>query len=123
MGHATINGKAIGKKSSRDVVSRNAILILSGALIGAAVAQGDLAGLAFFRTCAGVIGILSFFALDLVAQKQRNRVLQKTLAEVDSTLARRLSRHVALQSPKGLVRRRSIPLGDSSYLPVTFAGR
>lgn len=123
MGHTTINGKLIGKQSSREVISRSAILILSGILVGTALAQGEMNGPAMYRICAGVIGILAFFALDLAAQRRQNRVLRKTLAAVDSTLARRLNRQVAQQTPKGPERRRSINTADSSYLPVTLAAR
>lgn len=123
MGHATINGKPIKPQSSPQIISRSAILILSGVLIGTTIAQGDLAGFAIYRCCAGVIGLIAFLALDLAAQGHRKRVVRKTLAAVDSTLMTRLRRHLTPQSPKGPQRRRAISLAESSYLPVTLAAR
>ncbi len=120
MRHATINGKPIGPQPSRQVVSRSAILILSGVLIGTSIAQGEMSGIAYSKFCAGMIGIISFLALDLLAQRRRTRVLRKTLAAVDSTLTMRLRRHVNSQPPSVPKCRKLTPIGESSYLPVTL---
>jgi len=123
MGQATINGKPIRPASSRQVVSRSAILILSGVLIGATIGQGEMAGLAYFRFCAGIIGLISYMGLELVAHGQRNRVLRKKLAAADSKLRSRLSRHLTSPSPKAPKLVSAIPLAESSYLPVAVGRR
>jgi hypothetical protein len=121
MKHFTINGKAVGAPTSRLVISRSAILILSGVLIGTTVSQGNLTGTSFTGFCAGIVGMISFFALDLAAHGRHRRVLRKKLAAADSTLAKRLTRHVDSQSMRTPSHRR--PHVDSSYLPVTPAWR
>jgi hypothetical protein len=117
MRHVTINGKPIGPPPARQIISRSAILILSGVLIGTTVSQGHLTGVSLYGFCAGIIGMISFFALDLAAQKRQTRVIRRRLAAADSTLATRLHRHVTCP-PKPTQRRRSFPVGESSYLPV-----
>ena len=123
MGQTSINGKPIGPSSSRQVVSRSAILILSGVLIGTTIGQGGLAGLAVYRFFAGVIGLISYLGLELVAHGRRKRVLRKTLAVVDSTLKSRLSRHVSSHPPRAPKRKQLNFCDESSYLPVTVAVR
>jgi hypothetical protein len=127
MGHASINGKPVAPQRSTQVISRSAILILSGVLIGTSIHQGPFDGLSFYGLCTGITGMLSFMGLELVAQRGRQRVVRKTLAAVDSTLTKRLRRHVECQTPKAPLRRRMlpslIPSGESSYLPVTPAWR
>jgi len=121
MRYFMINGKSVGAQTSREVVSRSAILILSGVLIGTTVSQGNLTGTSFCGFCAGIIGMISFLALDLVAHGRRKRIVRTRLAAADSTLATRLRRHVDSQSTRIPNRRR--PHADSSYLPVTPARR
>ena len=127
MGHASINGKPVAPQRSPQIISRSAILILSGVLIGTSIHRGPLDGISFYGFCAGITGLVSFIALDLVAQRGRQRVVRKTLAAVDSTLSQRLRRHVECQTPKAPLRRRMLPAlvpsGESSYLPVTPAWR
>jgi hypothetical protein len=119
MGHVTINGRPIGSQQpARQVISRSAILILSGVLIGTTISQGHMTGTSFYRFCAGIIGMISFFALNLAAQKRQTHVVRKRLAAADSRLTTRLHRHVS-QPAKPTSRRRPLPLGESSYLPVT----
>src|SRR6266478_4768710 len=119
MRHATINGRLVGQQQpARQVISRSAILILSGVLIGTAVSQGNLAGVSLYGFCAGIIGMISFFALDLVAQKRQTRIIRKRLAVADSTLTTRLRRHVSPETAKPTQRRRPLPVGEASYLPV-----
>ena len=122
MGHATINGKAIRPSSPRQVVSRSAILILSGVLIGTTIGQGGMAGIAFYRFFAGIVGLISYLGLELVAHRQRGRVLQKALAAANSRLGSRLLRHVTSHETKGPKRMSVIHLAESSYLPVMVAG-
>jgi len=120
MRNTTINGRPVGQKNSGHVISRSAILILSGLLIGTAIAQGDLAGVAFYRFVAGIIGLIAFYALDLAAQRRQTRVVRKRLAAADSVLTRRLRRHVPVNEVAPPCRKlRSI--GETSYLPVTGA--
>ncbi len=127
MGHASINGKPVAPQRSPQVISRSAILILSGVLIGNSIHQGPLDGLSFYGFCAGMTGMVSFVGLDLAAQRGRQRVVRKTLAATDSTLTQRLRRHVECQIPAAPTRRRMLPRvlppGESSYLPVTPAWR
>lgn len=124
MGHVSINGKPVAPRRSSEVVSRSAILILSGALIGTAITQGELTGINASGFYAGIAGLLSFFALDLVAQRSRKRVVRRKLAAVDRRLSTRLKRDVELESPKRNPRRRLLrPIAESSYLPVTQAWR
>ena len=127
MGHASINGTLVAPRRSPQIISRSAILILSGVLIGNSIHQGPLDGISFYGFCTGITGLVSFIGLDLVAQRGRQRVVRKTLAAVDSTLAQRLRRHVECQTPKAPLRRRMlpslVPSGESSYLPVTPAWR
>jgi hypothetical protein len=118
MRHVTINGRPIGlPQPARQVVSRSAILILSGILIGTTISQGHLTGTSFYGFCAGIIGMISFFALDLAAQKRQTRVIRKRLAAANSKLTTRLHRHVT-QPVKPIRHRRPLPIGESSYLPV-----
>ena len=121
MGHASINGKPVGPQRSPQIISRSAILILSGVLIGNSIHQGPLDGISFYGFCAGIVGMVSFLGLELAAQRGRQRVVQKTLAAADSTLMKRLRHHVECQSPKAPTRRRLLPACDSSYLTVTPA--
>jgi hypothetical protein len=127
MGHASINGKSVAPQRSTQVISRSAILILSGVLIGTSIHQGPFDGLSFYGLSAGITGMLSYLGLELVAQRGRQRVVRKTLAAIDSTLTQRLRRHVECQTPKAHTRGRLLPLvlapGESSYLPVTPAWR
>jgi hypothetical protein len=127
MGHASINGKPVAPQRSPQMISRSAILILSGVLIGNAVHQGPLDGISFYGLCAGIAGLVSFLGLDLVAHRGRQRVVRKTLKAADSTLTQRLRRHVDCQTPQAPTRRRMlpslVPSGESSYLPVTPAWR
>ena len=118
MRHVTINGKPVGpQQPARQVISRSAILILSGVLIGTTISQGPLTGTSFYGFCAGIIGMISFFALDLAAQNRQTHVVRRRLAAANSKLNTRLHRHVT-QPTKPLRRRRPLPLGESSYLPV-----
>lgn len=119
MGHASINGKPVAPQRAPQVISRSAILILSGILIGNSIHQGPLDGISIYGLCAGITGMLSFLGLDLAAQRGRKRVVRKTLAAVDSTLTKRLRRHVECQTPKAPKRRRMLPVAESSYLTVT----
>ncbi len=127
MGHTSINGKPVAPQRSPQIISRSAILILSGVLIGNSLHAGPLDGISFYGFCAGITGLVSFIGLDLVAQRGRQRAVRKTLAAVDSTLTQRLRRHVESQTPKAPLRRRMlpslVPSGESSYLPVTPAWR
>ena len=127
MRHVSINGKPLAQQRSPQVISRSAILILSGVLIGNSLHQGALDGIAFYGFCAGIVGMLSFLGLDLAAQRGRQRIVRKTLAAADSTLTQRLRRHVECHTPKAPTRSRMLPLvlapGESSYLPVTPAWR
>src|SRR5215471_3347906 len=113
---ATINGKPVGQQPVRQVVSRSAILILSGVLLGTTLGQGELGHLSINRSAAGTIGLISFLALDLVAQRRQKAAVRKSVLEsTDSTLVRRLRRHIAATA--GHLPRR--PRLDSSYLTVT----
>jgi hypothetical protein len=121
MRHVTINGRPVApQQPARQVISRSAILILSGVLIGTTISQGPLTGTAFYGFCAGIIGMISFLALDLAAQKRQTRVVRKRLATANSKLTTRLHRHVT-QPGKPIRRRRPLPVGESSYLPVMVA--
>jgi hypothetical protein len=121
MGDASINGKPVGPQRSPQIISRSAILILSGALIGNSIQQGPLDGVAFQAFCAGIVGLVSFLGLELVAQRGRQRVVRKTLAAADTILMKRLRRHVECQTPKAPTRRRLLPFGEASYLTVAHA--
>jgi len=127
MVQATINGKPVAPQRSPQIISRSAILILSGVLIGNAIHQGPLEGASYYGLCAGLTGLISFLGLELVAQRGSQRVVRRTLAAVDSTLTQRLRRHVECQTPKAPKRPRMlpslVPSGESSYLPVTPAWR
>src|SRR5579872_6224396 len=94
MRHASINGKPIRPQSPPQVVSRTAILILSGALIGTSLSHESLTGSSFVAFAAGIVGLISFVALEQVAYGRRKRLVRNTLAACDSTLTRRLERHV-----------------------------
>jgi hypothetical protein len=122
MAPSSINGKPIRPTSPRQVISRSAILILSGILIGTTIGQGSLTGLAFYRFCAGIVGLISYLGLEMVAHGQRKRVLKKRLAAADSNLKSRLSRHLVAHEPKAPVRMSAICIEESSYLPVMVAG-
>ncbi len=120
MRNIIINGKPVGSPPARQVVSRSAILILCGVLIGSTVAQGPLTGVAFGGFCAGIIGMISFLALDLVAHRRENRLLMRRLVAADSNLTARLRRHVASRTPAAPRRCMLVARMESSYLPVTF---
>jgi hypothetical protein len=122
MGHSTINGKPIGSQPSRQVISRSAILILSGILIGTAFGQGGVNGLGSCRFCAGMVGAISYIGLELIANGRRKRIVRKRLAIARSTLKSRLSRHVSSHSPQPPKCRLSPISAESSYLPVMMAG-
>jgi|SRR6516165_9970038 hypothetical protein len=113
----TINGRPVAPPGPQNVISRSAILILSGILLGTALAQGDLGGISFYRFVAGVVGLIAFYALDVVAQGQRSRIVRSKLAAADSFLEGRLRRHVPASdaAPSSRTRR---TIGESSYLPV-----
>jgi hypothetical protein len=119
MRHVTINGRPVGpQQPTRQVISRSAILILSGILIGTTIAQGHMTGVSFYGFCAGIIGMISFFSLDVAAERRQSRVVRKRLAVANSTLTTRLRRHVTPRTPKPTQRRRPLPVGEASYLPV-----
>ena len=127
MAQASINGKPVAPQRSPQIISRSAILILSGVLIGNSIHQGPLDDTSVHAFCAGIVGMVSFVGLELVAQRGRQRKVRKTLAAADSALMKRLRRHVECQTPKAPTRRRMLPRvlppGESSYLPVTPAWR
>ena len=124
MKHTSINGRPVRPPSSPQVVSRTAILILSSVLIGTSISQGNLMGGSFVTFAAGIIGMISFVALDQVAQRGRTRLVRRKLAACDSTLTRRLKRHVESQTmPAAHERHRPRRPLEASYLPVTPAGR
>jgi hypothetical protein len=120
MRNPTINGRPVGPHGSRNVISRSAILILSGVLIGTAIAQGDLTGVAFYRFVAGIIGLIGFYALDLAAKGRQTRIVRRRLAAADSVLTGRLRRHVVANDVPPRCRARQ-SIGESSYLPVAGA--
>jgi hypothetical protein len=123
----TINGKPVAPQRPQHVISRSAILILSGLLIGRSINQGDLTGIAFSGMCAGIVGLLAFYVLDLAASRHCHRVARRTLADVDSVLSQRLKRHVELQSPNSgpprPARRRLPSYAEASYLTVAHSQR
>jgi len=122
MANSTINGKAIGPKPASQVISRSAILILSGILIGTAFGQGGVQGLGIYRFCAGMVGVISYLGLELIANGRRKRIVKKKLAVAASTLKSRLLRHVSSESQATPKLRRSPISAESSYLPVMVAG-
>jgi hypothetical protein len=121
MKHASINGKPIRPQSPPQVVSRTAILILSGILIGTSITRESLSGASFVAFAAGIVGLISFVALEQVAHRGRRRLVKKTLAACNSTLTRRLERHVQSQTAPIHEPRRRGSSFDASYLPVTPA--
>jgi|SRR5579863_3661250 len=122
MGHASINGEPVAPQGAPQIISRTAILILSGVLIGNSLHQDPFDGLSFCGFCAGITGMISFFALDLVAQRGRQRVVRNTLATVELTLAKRLRRQIECHGPTAPARcRRMLPIAESSYLTVASA--
>jgi len=124
MAQASINGKPVAPQRSPQVLSRSAILILSGVLIGSSIQQGPLDGVSFYSFCTGIVGMVSFVGLELVSQRGRQRSVRKTLAAADSTLTKRLRRQVECQSPRSCrVRPTALTEGESSYLPATPACR
>lgn len=123
MANVTINGKPVGPQPSDQVISRSAILILSGALIGTTITQGPLTGVSFCGFCAGIAGMISFFALDVLSHHRRNRAFRKTLAAVETTLSTRVRRHVTSQSITAPKRVSPLSAHETSYLPVTSARR
>jgi hypothetical protein len=100
---------------------------LSGILIGRSISQGDLAGITFSGLCAGIVGLLAFYVLDLADNRHCHRMASKTLAHVDSLLSQRLKRHVEVQLPVGSppkpVRRRLASFAEASYLTVMHSRR
>jgi len=127
MRQITINGKPIVPQRPQHVISRSAILILSGILIGRSISRGDLTGITFSGLCAGIVGLLAFYVLDLAANRHCHRVASRTLADVDSLLSHRLKRHVEMQlpgaSPPKPVRRHLPSYAEASYLTVTHSRR
>lgn len=121
MKHLTINGRPIGPQPARQLVSRSAILILSGVLIGTTLNQPELTGTAFSGFCAGIVGMISFVALDLAAQRRQSQAVRKTLASADSMLIGRLHRHVSFEGPLAPRPRKPHAHPDASYLPVATA--
>lgn len=120
MKQLTINGKPIRPQTPPQVVSRTAILILSGVLIGTTLSQGGLAGASFYGFMAGILGLISFVGLDLAAHGQRKRLIHKTLAAADSNLVGRLRRHVESEMAPSARRSRIVRRSAvASYLPVT----
>ncbi len=120
MQQLTINGKPVRPQTQPQIVSRTAILILSGVLIGTTLSQGNLAGVSFYGFIAGILGLISFVGLDLVAHKHRKHLVRKTLAAADSNLAGRLQRHVESQTAPAAHRSRIVRrVPVASYLPVT----
>ncbi|HLJ11986.1 MAG TPA: hypothetical protein VKU82_12395 [Planctomycetaceae bacterium] len=119
MAPVTINGKPVGPQPGSEVVSRSAILILSGALIGSTISRPDLSGLSFYGFCAGIVGMISFCALDLASRQRRKQAVRKRLAAARLTLAGRIRRHLAAPAAEPVHRRSPLPASETSYLPVT----
>ena len=117
----SIYDNPVGMSPSGQLVSRSAILILSGVLIGTTSNQAELSGTAFTGFCAGVIGMISFFTFDRGARRRQTRNLEETLKSVECKLASRLRRHVDAEKLPAPRRCMSNPVGESSYLPVTLA--
>lgn len=100
------------------LVSRTAILILSSVLIGTGIGHGVMSGLYFYGFCAGLIGLISFFALDLLAHQQMTLKARRRNENVTRVLDRRILRHVARHQTTKEAILRPIRRRESSFLPV-----
>jgi hypothetical protein len=93
----TVNGKPVSKAHQLQLVSRTAILILSAVLIGATIGHATLTGIYLYAFSAGIIGMIAFFALDVVAHQRSSQIARKVIESTQQTLARRIERHVPRQ--------------------------
>jgi hypothetical protein len=117
--NVSINGQPVAPKRPVQLVSRTAILILSGVLVGTAVGHGVPAGIYVHCFCAGVLGLVAFVTLDHLAERRRKQTVRRALERSQRTLASRIDRHVALAPVKRSRRHRAS--AESSYLTVTMA--
>jgi hypothetical protein len=93
----TINGKPVSRAHQLQLVSRTAILILSAVLIGTTIGRASLSGIYMYAFSAGIIGMISFFALDIAAHRKSRQVARKTIEVWQERLAARIERHVPRQ--------------------------
>lgn len=122
MSNLSINGRPVAAPRPVQLVSRTAILILSGVLIGTGVGRGAPAGIYFYTFCAGVIGLISFMGLEHLAERQRQAKTRRVLEAAERTLASRIDRHVPRYRTARVRRHyRSRATPESSYLTVTTA--
>ena len=122
MSYPSINGRPVAAPRPVQLVSRTAILILSGVLIGTGVGHGVPAGLYICTFCAGVIGLISFVGLEHLAERQRQSKTRRVLKATERLLASRIDRHVPrLRAPRVRRHYRSRATPESSYLTVTTA--
>lgn len=82
------------RRTEAPLLSTTTILILSGLLIGLSIAK-PLDGLTFYIQTCGVAGIVSFYALKLIAVQREKLHQQREQQQMEQ----RLQRHVSIITP------------------------
>lgn len=87
------------KKSDpdRQILSAATILILSGILIGMAIAQPMDKELSCYVLMCGLSGLLAFLVFEGAAQRRKTKMAEKS----SNRMAQRLERHVHSPAPSG----------------------
>ena len=108
------------EEPARSLVSRSAILIVSGVLIGTGMGGGAMTGLQACSLSAGLIGVIAYFGLSWVARRSRSRLASRTIEATRATLDSRMDRHRKQIEALVESHRRPAQSEDSSYLPVAI---
>jgi hypothetical protein len=97
------------KSISLPLLSRSSILILSGILVGMGLRDGLQHELYLLGYFAGAIGIISYFGLELLAQRRQREATKETLQRAASVLNSWLDKESGGDSR---------PANSSSAIPV-----
>jgi C4-dicarboxylate-specific signal transduction histidine kinase len=92
MPHTTTDQNS--EKSTRELVSRSTILILSGFLVGLGTSHGLDPAAQARVFCAAGTGFLAYVGLDLVARRRRQTADREAHSKATRQLERRIGRHV-----------------------------
>jgi len=112
------------EETNRPLLSSSSILIFSSFLIGLASGNSlpDHMGRLVFLS--GLIGLIAYLALGLVAWRQRCRAAERANLLATSQLEQRLNRHAMPSGPMPSRRlRRHLSEEEEQYLPVVSTSR
>ena len=105
--------------SEKPLLSHSSILIFSGFLIGMVSRNAVRPGDEMLVYGAGVVGLVSYFGLGLLARARKQRATNHDFQQASTRLEKRINRHVARGGPiKAGPMAPKLPRSDRQYLTV-----